>query len=102
MPLSARADLWQLLVLLCYGGGISVFALLGFLAGWAIGKNRGYKTAPEKMQTEVRQARYERDMAAGRLAMAQEAAKRYETAMLELAGAVGQRPGLALVERRAR
>jgi len=51
------------------------------------------RTAPEAYKAEVRQARYERDMAAGRLALAQEAAKRYETAMLELAGAQAQRAG---------
>ena len=77
-----------------------MLVLVGFVVGWCAGVNRGYKRAPEAYKAEVRQARYDRDVWEARAGVAQEAAKRYETAMLELAGAVGQRPGLALVERR--
>jgi predicted lipid-binding transport protein (Tim44 family) len=97
MPISVRADLWQLLVLLAYGGGIAVCILVGFVVGWAVGMNRGYKTAPEAYKAEVRQARYDRDVWEARAGLAQEVAKKYETAMLELAGAVGQRPQLRAV-----
>ena len=99
MPLRATADLWSLGVVLLYSGAISVLVLVGFVVGWCAGVNRGYKRAPEAYKAEVRQARYDRDVWEARAGVAQEAAKRYEVAMLELAGA-RQGQGLKLTEKR--
>ena len=62
MPIRATADLWSLGVVLLYSGAISVLVLVGFVVGWAVGKNRGLRTAPEAYKAEVRQARYDRDV----------------------------------------
>lgn len=97
MPLRASADLWSLGVVLLYSGAIAVLVLVGFVVGWAVGKNRGLAQAPEDTKRALLNEQQKRLVAEGLLAAEQRASRRIDSALNALTAqpeAVVERQGL--------
>lgn len=101
MPIKASADLWTLGVILLYSGAIAVLVLMGFLVGWAIGKNRGLAQAPEETRRALLNEQQKRLVAEGRLEAEQRASRRVDAALNALTAqpeATVERQGLRIAK----
>ncbi len=81
MPIKVSADLWQLLTYSLYGVAWAAWGLGMYTLGWAVGKNRGYAQAPDKLKGEWRDEQQKRLVAEGLLAAERRVSGRLEATL---------------------
>lgn len=81
MPIKFSADLLQLLTYSLYGLAWAMWGLGMYTVGWAVGKNRGFRQAPEKYKEELADEQQKRLVAEGRLEAEQRASRRIDSAL---------------------
>ncbi len=81
IPLKTAAELWSLLPLAGAGLIFALFGLAMYTVGWAVGKNRGYAQAPDKLKGEWRDEQQKRLVAEGLLAAEKRVSGRLEATL---------------------